>query len=206
MVGKTDHFQLQTQFVYSPRCLRNEDKLQMATFEEFQNRIAVLTGAASGIGRELLLQLVRRGTHVAACDIDRDSLQVTVRQAQAIAPDVRVTAHVHDISDEKSVVRFAKAVTKEHGSDAIHLLFANEKVRETYPLPTADVSESAAADDYRIVSLEALVRMKLNSYRDKDRTHLRDLLTLGLVDASWLPRLVPEHAARLQQLIDDPDG
>ena len=90
--------------------------------------------------------------------------------------------------------------------DAIHLLFANEKVRDSHPLPTADVAERVAADDYAVVSLEALVRMKLNSYRDKDRTQLRDLLMLGLVDASWLPRLVPEHAARLQQLIDDPDG
>ena len=63
-----------------------------------------------------------------------------------------------------------------------------------------------SADDYTIVTLEALVRMKLNSFRDKDRTHLRDFLSLGLIDASWLPRLVPEHAARLQQLIDDPDG
>ena len=89
---------------------------------------------------------------------------------------------------------------------AIHLLFANEKVRESYPLPTDDVSERVAADDYRIVTLEALVRMKLNSYRRKDQLHLLDLLMLGLIDASWLPRLVPEHAARLQQLIDDPDG
>jgi len=48
--------------------------------------------------------------------------------------------------------------------------------------------------------------MKLNSNRDKDRTHLRDMLSLGLIDASWLPRLIPEHAARLQQLIDDPEG
>jgi hypothetical protein len=32
------------------------------------------------------------------------------------------------------------------------------------------------------------------------------MLALGLIDASWLPRLVPEHAARLQQLIDDPEG
>ena len=90
--------------------------------------------------------------------------------------------------------------------DAIHLLFAGEKVRATYPLPTADVTESVVADDYAIVTLEALVRMKLNSFRDKDRTHLRDFISLGLIDASWLPRLVPEHAARLQQLIDDPDG
>ena len=90
--------------------------------------------------------------------------------------------------------------------DAVHLLFANEKVRESYPLPTADVTERVVADDYAIVSLEALVRMKLNSFRDKDRMHLRDLLALGLVDATWLPRLVPEHAERLLQLIEDPDG
>ena len=90
--------------------------------------------------------------------------------------------------------------------DAVHLLFANEKVRDTYPLPTADVTERVEADDYAIVDLEALVRMKLNSFRDKDRTHLRDLISLGLIDISWLPRLVPEHATRLQQLLDDPDG
>lgn len=90
--------------------------------------------------------------------------------------------------------------------DAVHLLYAGEKVRESYPLPTADVSEREQADEYHVVALEALVRMKLNSFRDKDRTHLRDLISLGLVDVSWLPRLVPEHATRLQQLLDDPDG
>ena len=42
--------------------------------------------------------------------------------------------------------------------------------------------------------------------RRSDQIHLLDMLSLGLIDASWLPRLVPEHAARLQQLIDDPDG
>jgi hypothetical protein len=90
--------------------------------------------------------------------------------------------------------------------DAVHLLFAGEKVRESYPLPTADVTERERAEDYHIVALEALVRMKLNSFRDKDRMHLRDLAELGLVDATWLERLVPEHAARLKQLLDDPDG
>jgi hypothetical protein len=90
--------------------------------------------------------------------------------------------------------------------DAVYLLFAGEKVRESYPLPTADVAERELADDYHVVGLEALVRMKLNSFRDKDRMHLRDLIDLGLIDASWLPRCVPEHAARLQQLLDDPDG
>ncbi len=90
--------------------------------------------------------------------------------------------------------------------DAIHLLFANEKVRPTHVLPTADVLERVPADDYQIVALDALVRMKLNAFRRKDQVHLLDLIALGIVDASWVSRLVPEHAARLQQLLDDPDG
>ncbi len=90
--------------------------------------------------------------------------------------------------------------------DAVHLLFAGEKFRATYLTPSADVSEAVPAEDYAVLSLEALVRMKLNSFRDKDRMHLRDLLDMGLLDSSWPPRLLPEHATRLQQLIDDPDG
>ena len=90
--------------------------------------------------------------------------------------------------------------------DAVHLLFAGEKVRESYPVPTADVTERVVGEDYSVVSLEALVRMKLNAFRDKDRTHLRDLIELGLLDATWLPRLIPDHAARLQQLLDTPGG
>ena len=90
--------------------------------------------------------------------------------------------------------------------DAVHLLFAGEKVRESYPLPTADVTEQVAADDYAIVSLEALVRMKLTSNRDKDKMHVRDMLAIGLIDASWPARYQPELAARLQHLVDTPDG
>jgi hypothetical protein len=89
--------------------------------------------------------------------------------------------------------------------DAVHLLFAGEKVRESYPIATADVTERVTGEDYSVVSLEALVRMKLNSFRTKDRMHLIDMLELGLLDATWLPRLVPEHAARLQEILDNPE-
>jgi hypothetical protein len=89
--------------------------------------------------------------------------------------------------------------------DAVHLLFAGEKVRESYPVPTADVTERVVGEDYSVVSLEALVGMKLNSFRTKDRMHLIDMLELGLIDAGWLPRLIPEHAARLQELLDNPE-
>jgi len=48
-----------------------------------------------------------------------------------------------------------------------------------------------AFNNKRIVELGALVEMKLNSYRDRDRTHLRDKIQLGLITASWLTRFPP---------------
>ncbi|MBW3540527.1 MAG: nucleotidyltransferase family protein [Planctomycetes bacterium] len=90
--------------------------------------------------------------------------------------------------------------------DAVHVLFAGEKVRPEYAAPAPDIEESEAAEDFRIVDLEALVRMKLTSFRDKDRMHLRDMLDISLIDASWKDRLPPELAARLQELLDTPEG
>jgi hypothetical protein len=55
-------------------------------------------------------------------------------------------------------------------------------------------------------SVAPLVRMKLTAYRDKDKMHLRDMLEIGLIDATWPARFPTELSARLQQLIDTPDG
>ncbi len=90
--------------------------------------------------------------------------------------------------------------------DAVRLLYAAEKVRPEYVLPSADVTEIDSADDYDVVSLLALLKMKLNSFRRKDQVHLLDMLSVGLIDATWLDKLPPQHAERLQQLIDDPEG
>lgn len=90
--------------------------------------------------------------------------------------------------------------------DAVHVVFAGEKVRPEYSAAAPDVSESEATAAFRILALESLVRMKLTSFRDKDRMHLRDLLDVGLLDASWVGRLTLELGARLQQLLDNPDG
>lgn len=90
--------------------------------------------------------------------------------------------------------------------EAIHLLYAGERVKPDYATPSAQVTEAVPANDYKIVDLQPLVRMKLNSFRDKDRTHLRDMIELGIIDASWLPQLHPQHALRLQELLDDPNG
>jgi hypothetical protein len=90
--------------------------------------------------------------------------------------------------------------------EAVHVLIAGEKVRPTSLAPAPDVTESEKPQDFRLLALEALVRMKLTSFRDKDRTHLRDMLEVGLIDASWPARFPPDLRARLQLLIDTPEG
>jgi hypothetical protein len=92
--------------------------------------------------------------------------------------------------------------------DAVHVIFANEKVREDSLAPSVDVTDSEFAlnQQYRHLTLEALVKMKLTSYRLKDQVHLQDMIEVGLIDETWPQKFPPELASRLQQVLDNPDG
>ena len=91
-------------------------------------------------------------------------------------------------------------------SEGVHLLFAGEKLKpnDIQEMPTLDESERAF--EFQVVSLEGITRMKLMAWRDKDRTHLRDMIGVGLLDSTWPTRFSPPLDARLQQLLDTPDG
>lgn len=90
--------------------------------------------------------------------------------------------------------------------DAVHVIFANEKVRQTDLVASPDVSESIGIDQHNTILLESLVRMKLNSFRRKDQMHLIDMLDVDLIDQNWVHRFPTELAARLQELIDHPEN
>jgi hypothetical protein len=90
--------------------------------------------------------------------------------------------------------------------DAVHVLFASERVRPNDPVPAPDVSETEPNPQFRMLALEALVRMKLTAYRRKDQVHLLDMIDVGLIDSTWPQRFPSELAARLQHLLDTPEG
>ncbi|MEI9959805.1 MAG: hypothetical protein WDM76_01360 [Limisphaerales bacterium] len=90
--------------------------------------------------------------------------------------------------------------------DAVHIVFAVEKVRADYATTVPDVFESEETETFRLLSLDALVRMKLTSFRDKDRVHLRDLIGVGLIDESWLGKIPSSLRSRLQQVLESPEG
>ncbi len=68
--------------------------------------------------------------------------------------------------------------------DAVHVIFAGEKVREEYSEPVPGIDDYEWIDDARTLPLEPLVRMKLTSFRRKDQVHLLDMISVGLVDAT----------------------
>jgi NAD(P)-dependent dehydrogenase (short-subunit alcohol dehydrogenase family) len=94
---------------------------------DFAGRLAVVTGAGTGMGRELVRQLAAEGCSVAMCDVSAQAMAETKQlcDAQAAGPQVRITAHVADVSDAARVARFREEVAQQHATGAIHLLFNN---------------------------------------------------------------------------------
>jgi Uncharacterised nucleotidyltransferase len=91
-------------------------------------------------------------------------------------------------------------------SESVHLLFAGEKVRADDPLPSPDLTTIDDPAGYRVMTLEALVYMKLLSNRRKDQVHVEDMIGVGLVDRSWLAKLPPVLAQRLLAILETPDA
>jgi NAD(P)-dependent dehydrogenase (short-subunit alcohol dehydrogenase family) len=93
---------------------------------DFAGRLAVVTGAGSGMGRALAGQLAADGCHVAACDVSEASLEETrVLAAAGAPPGTRVTTFVADVADEVQWQGFRGHVAAEHRTDHINLLFNN---------------------------------------------------------------------------------
>lgn len=91
-------------------------------------------------------------------------------------------------------------------SEAVHLLFAGEKTRPDDPLPAPEIQTVNDPANFRVIALESLVEMKLLANRRKDQVHILDMIGVELIDRSWLPKLPPELAERLRQILDTPDA
>jgi NAD(P)-dependent dehydrogenase (short-subunit alcohol dehydrogenase family) len=94
--------------------------------KDFRDKLAVITGGGTGIGRALAEQLTTEGCHVAICDVSAENMAETKKLCEARAhPGARISTHVCDVSDERQVVAFRDAVAAQHGSNHINLLFNN---------------------------------------------------------------------------------
>jgi NAD(P)-dependent dehydrogenase (short-subunit alcohol dehydrogenase family) len=94
--------------------------------KNFRDKLAVITGGGSGIGRALAEQLTAEGCHVAICDVSAENTAETKRLCEARAhPGTHISTHACDVSDERQVVAFRDAVAAQHETNYINLLFNN---------------------------------------------------------------------------------
>jgi len=95
--------------------------------KDLSGRLAVVTGGGSGMGRELVRQLVAEGCSIATCDVSARGLAETSTACErdGLPQGVRITTHLADVSDESQVLRFRDEAAAQHQTDRIHLLFNN---------------------------------------------------------------------------------
>lgn len=92
----------------------------------FTDKVAVVTGGGTGMGRELVIQLAAEGCAVATCDVNADAMAETARRASEGAPSpVRITTHVCDVSDAAQVDRFRDEVVAQHETQHVNLVINN---------------------------------------------------------------------------------
>lgn len=105
----------------------------------YKGHVAAITGAGSGIGRQLAINLAEAGCHLALADINADNLQQTV----ALIKDnqIKITTTTVDVSDKEAVYAWADEVKREHGK--VNFIFNN-----------AGVSLSSSAEGVSIEELE----------------------------------------------------
>lgn len=83
---------------------------------------------------------------------------------------------------------------------AVHLIFADEKVREDYVQATPELGSYRSVQGLRLIPLQDLIGMKLTSFRAKDEAHLKDLDEAGLITPEIEECLLPVLRERLRQL------
>jgi short-subunit dehydrogenase len=92
--------------------------------KQFSGKVAAITGAASGMGRQLAIRLAERGCHLSLSDVDADGLEVTATRARERG--VKVTTARVDVSKREQVEQWAAATVADHGK--VNLIFNNAGV------------------------------------------------------------------------------
>ncbi|NOX52011.1 MAG: SDR family oxidoreductase, partial [Gammaproteobacteria bacterium] len=108
--------------------------------DSFAGKLAIVTGGGTGMGRELVCQLIAQGAHVAMCDVSAENMKETVKLA-SLAQDQQLTSHLCDVSSESQITNFRDEVVDQHHASHINLLFNNAGIGGGGEFATGDRDE-----------------------------------------------------------------
>jgi NADP-dependent 3-hydroxy acid dehydrogenase YdfG len=135
----------------------------------------VVTGGGAGMGRELVLELLRRGARVAAVDRRPESLAATA--ALASAGD-RLSMHVLDITDRDAVGALVPAVLAAHGQ--VDGVLNNAGIIQPFvPVDELDDAAIARVLDVNLLGTLAMVRAFLPVLRERPQAHIANVSSMG---------------------------
>jgi NADP-dependent 3-hydroxy acid dehydrogenase YdfG len=92
--------------------------------KSFKDKVAVITGAGSGMGRYLAVLLAKDGADVCVCDVNEETLQETVEMLRKY--NVSVSSHLLDVSDKEAIEALPGKVIDQHGK--VDMVFNNAGV------------------------------------------------------------------------------
>ena len=92
--------------------------------KSFKDKVAVITGAGSGMGRYLAVLLAKDGADVCVCDVNEETLQETVEMLRKY--NVSVSSHLLDVSDKEAIEALPQKVIDQHGK--VDMVFNNAGV------------------------------------------------------------------------------
>jgi short-subunit dehydrogenase len=140
--------------------------------------VAVVTGAASGIGRAVSLALADRGAHLALADRNADGLQATAERARTSG--VTVSTHVVDVSDAEAVAALPDAVLAEHGRATV--LMNNAGVSLVGRFEEVSMEEFRWLMEINLFAVVGLTKAFLPTLLAQERAHIVNVSSLfGLI-------------------------
>ncbi len=107
--------------------------------KSLKNKVAAITGAGSGIGQALAMNLAQEGCHLALSDVNKKGLEQTLKLLKPYS--VRVSHQCLDVSDQQAVFSWAEQVVKDHGS--VNMIFNNAGVA------LSGTVQSLSIEDYK---------------------------------------------------------
>lgn len=102
-----------------------------------RDKVTVVTGAGSGIGRRLALELARRGARLAISDVNETGLTETADQAKALGAEVHIARL--DVADREAVLAYADAVEEHYG--VVHQIYNNAGIASSGTVLDGEWSE-----------------------------------------------------------------